>query len=102
MCECPDVGVRITITVEDGRAVDARYTQDNYDHQAGERVRNKRQWLTLNDLIDLTHADKAAKVWVLWPDGQLYPRAVDLDYDLNTADDEVGYFVHHVSTGVTY
>jgi Family of unknown function (DUF6174) len=100
MCECVDVGVRITITVEDGRAVDARYTQDSDDHKAGERVSDKRQWLTLNDLIDMTHTNEADNVRVYWPDNQLYPKAIDVDYDLNTADDEVGYFVYHVSTGV--
>jgi uncharacterized protein DUF6174 len=101
MCECVDVGVRITITVEGNRAVDARYTQDSDDHQAGERVSDRRQWLTLNDLIDLTHTNKADKVRVFWPDSQLYPKAIDVDYDLNTADDEVGYFVYYVSTAVT-
>lgn len=100
-CECLDAGARIAITVEDRKAVDARYVQNGYDHQAGQRVSEKYRWLTLDDLIDLANTEKADKVTAVWPDGQDYPRAVDLDYNVNTADDEVSYLVYRVSTGVS-
>ena len=102
LCECVDGGARIAITVEDGQPVDARYAQDGSGHQAGEQVSDKHQWLTLNDLIDLANTDKADEVRVVWREGQIYPKAIDLDYNVNSADDEVSYFVYHVSTEVTY
>ena len=76
-------------------------TQNRYDHHAGEQVSGKYRWLTLDDLIDLASSEKAEKVRVIWPDGQTYPRAVDVDYNVNTADDEVSYLIYHVSTGAT-
>jgi Family of unknown function (DUF6174) len=100
-CECLDAGARIEITVESGKPVDARYMQNGYDHHAGEQVSGRYRWLTLDDLIDLASTEKADKVRVIWPDGQDYPRAVDVDYNVNTADDEVSYLIYHVSTGAT-
>jgi hypothetical protein len=101
LCECVDGGVRIAITVEDGKPVDARYVQKGYGHQAGEQVSEKYLWITLDDVIDLANTKRADDVTVVWPDGQDYPKTIYVDYDFNVADEEVSYVVYRVSTGVT-
>jgi hypothetical protein len=101
LCECADAGVRIAITVEDGKPVDARYVQNGYGHHAGEQVSEKYQWITLDDVIDLANTKKADDVTVVWHDGQDYPKSVFVDYDFNVADEESSYVVYRVSTGVT-
>ncbi len=100
LCECVDGGVRIAITVEDGKPVDARYVQKGYGHQAGEQVSEKYLWITLDDVIDLANTKKADDVTVVWPDGQDYPKTISVDYDFNVADDELSYVVYRVSSPV--
>ena len=97
-CFCMGAGVPIKVRVEDGHVVRAVYRTGDDGRSA---VRNgadadKAFWLTINDIIDAANDTTAARVDVVWPQGQAYPTSVSVDKDEMTVDEEVGYTVSDV------
>ena len=52
--------------------------------------------LSIQDIIDLGNDQKAAKVTVDWPAGQLYPTSVYIDRNKMIADEEVTWVISDV------
>lgn len=93
-CFCGYAGVRIEVTVDDGRAVRAAYAGRGETH--GEPITAESALITLDDVIALADTQGAAKVEVEWPAGQEYPERVWVDRQLNAADEELGYRIYRV------
>jgi hypothetical protein len=95
-CFCIDRGVPVTVTVRDGKVVDAVYVHKGVGHAAGAPAARFMR-VTINDIIDAANTTHAYQVKVRWPDGQDYPTSVWVDKDANMADEEIGYSIHHVT-----
>jgi hypothetical protein len=95
-CFCIDRGVPVTVTVRDGKVVDAVYVHKGIGHAAGAPAAQFMR-VTINDIIDAANTRHAYQVKVRWPDGQDYPTSVWVDKDANMADEEIGYSIHHVT-----
>jgi major membrane immunogen (membrane-anchored lipoprotein) len=95
-CFCGDRGVPVTITVRDGKVVDAVYAHRGWGHAAGDPAG---AWMrvSINDVIDAANDQDADQVRVVWPKGLDHPTSVWVDPDANAADEEIGYSVHDVT-----
>lgn len=95
-CFCAERGVPVIVTVRDGKVTDAVYAHKGWGHAAGDPAGD---WLrvSINDVIDAANTQHASQVLVTWPQGQDYPTSVWVDPDANTADEEIGYTIHHVT-----
>lgn len=91
LCFCPQVGP-VDVTVRDGDVARA-VVADGANH--GQSVPEFLQ-LSINDVIDLANDPSAAKVDVIWPDGQDYPSVVSVDRIAQAVDDEVTYTIKDV------
>ena len=98
-CFCPDAGVPIRVTVQDGEVAEAAYAEKGAAFQKGDPA--PEYWeLTINDIIDeLNAATDAENVQVEWPDGQDYPSSVSIDQSAQIADEEIGYALSSVDVG---
>ena len=98
-CFCPDAGVPIRVTVQDGEVAEAAYAEKGAAFQEGDPA--PEYWeLTINDIIDeLNAATDAENVQVEWPDGQDYPSSVSIDQSAQIADEEIGYTLSSVDVG---
>lgn len=94
-CFCPDAGVPITVTVTDGKAVDAVLATKGSGRPAGASAP---EWarVTINDVIEAANDTKADTIEVRWPAGQDYPTSVWVDRDTNAIDEEIGYTIRDV------
>jgi hypothetical protein len=97
-CFCGDRGVPVIVTVRDGTPTDAVYAHKGRGHAAGDPAGDW-MWVTINDVIDAANTKDAYQVRVAWPKGQNYPTSVWVDRDANTADEEIGYAIRHVTPG---
>lgn len=98
-CFCPDAGVPIRVTVQDGEVSEAVYGEKGAAVEAGDAA--PEYWeLSINDIIDeLNAATDAENVQVKWPDGQDYPSSVSIDQSAQIADEEIGYTLSSVDVG---
>ncbi len=98
-CFCPDAGVPIRVTVQDGETSNAVYGQKGAAFQEGDAA--PEYWeLSINDIIEeLNAATDAEDVQVEWPDGQDYPTSVSIDQSSQIADEEIGYTISNVDVG---
>jgi len=94
-CFCPDGGVPVEITVEDGEVTSAVYGQDGRGVRKGDPAEDYRQ-ITINDVIEAANDTEAHSVDVDWPEGQDYPSSVAVDPDELTIDEEVAYTISEV------
>jgi hypothetical protein len=98
-CFCPDAGVPIRVTVQDGQVAEAVYSEKGSGHQAGDPA-PEYAGKTINAIIDeLNAATDAEDVQVEWPDGQEYPSSVSIDQSSKIADEEIGYTISSVDVG---
>ena len=95
-CFCPDAGVPITVTVIDGKVVDAVIARKGLGRPAGAPAA---EWarITINDVIESANDTDAHTIDVRWPAGQDYPTSVRVDRDANTIDEEIEYIIRDVS-----
>ena len=95
-CFCPDAGVPMRVTVEDGEVAEAVYAQGGRGFERGEAVPDHRT-RTINDIIDeVNGATDAASVQVEWPPGQEWPSEVWIDRSKRMVDEEIGYSISDV------
>ena len=103
-CFCPDAGVPVRVTVENGKVADAVYGDDS----AGGKGSGAKEgdpapdyWrLTINEIIaELNAATNAENVRVVWPEEQDYPSEVSIDQSAQIADEEIGYTISDVEVG---
>jgi hypothetical protein len=98
-CFCPDAGVPVRVTVEDGQVVEAVYDARGAGFDRGEPAPDFRS-LSINDVIDALNAATGAEtVRVDWPEGQDYPSEVSIDESSRIADEEIGYTITDVVAG---
>jgi hypothetical protein len=98
-CFCPDAGVPIRVTVEDGKAVDGVYLEDpDGPAQAGDQSA-AHTWITLNDVIAVANDTRPHSVSVQWPPGARWPDSVDVDLLAGATDDNYGYVITDVREG---
>ena len=98
-CFCPDAGVPVRVTVEDGAVVSAVYAKRTDGFDKGAAAPDYRA-LTIDDIIDeLNAATEAESVRVEWPEGQDYPSEVSIDQSSRIADEEIGYRISDVLVG---
>jgi hypothetical protein len=90
-CYCADAGVPITVTVTDGKVVDAVRATKRSGRPAPDWAR-----VTINDVIDTANDTDADTIDVRWPAGQDYPTSVWVDHDTDTIDEEIGYTIRDV------
>lgn len=95
-CYCPVTGP-VRITVEDGRATSADWVKPG-GHQ-GMEVPEHWASLTIDQVIEAANDTEAARVDVVWPDGQDWPDSVWVDHEELMADEEIGYAISHVVIG---
>jgi major membrane immunogen (membrane-anchored lipoprotein) len=95
-CFCADRGSPVTVTVRDGKVVEAVYAHRGWGHAAGDPAADW-QRLTVNDVIAAANTEHAAQVVVTWPEGQDYPASVWVDPDAGAADEEFGYSIRDVT-----
>lgn len=96
-CFCIDGGVRFEVTVVDGEVSEVTYARGGDGHVKGEHATERWLRITLDDVIALTEAKRADHVAVDWPDGQDYPDRVWVDFDVDAADEELGYVIASVT-----
>jgi hypothetical protein len=98
-CFCPDAGVPVRVTVEEGKVAEAVYAKKGAGVDRGEAAPEYRE-LTINDIIEeLNASTEAESVQVDWPDGQDYPSTVSIDQSSRIADEEIGYTISEVEVG---
>jgi len=98
-CFCPDAGVPVRVTVEDGSVTAAVYAENGPGVHRGDPA-PKHRALTIDDVIDrLNAATEAETVRVDWPEGQDYPSEVWIDESSRIADEEIGYTLTEVEVG---
>jgi Family of unknown function (DUF6174) len=93
-CFCPDAGIPVTVTVTDGKAVDAVFAKKG-SRPAGAPAPAWRR-VTINDVIDTANDPDADTIKVRWPAGQDYPTSVWVDRDTDAIDEEIGYTIRNV------
>lgn len=94
-CFCPDAGVPVRVTVEDGIVSEAVYAKSGRGFDKGDPVPESRA-RTINDIIAAANDPDAESVDVDWPEGQEYPSEVYIDESSRIADEEVGYVIADV------
>ena len=83
--------------VEGGKAVSVAWATAGEGHEVGDPVPEATYMtLSIQDIIDLGNDQKAAKVTVDWPAGQLYPTSVYIDRNKMIADEEVTWVISDV------
>ena len=100
-CFCPDAGMPIRITVEDGQVTGAVYHAEGKGvaQGSGRDVPDYRR-LTIDDIIDEANAATGAHdLQVDWPEGQDHPSRVFIDQSDRIVDEEVGYTISDVELG---
>ena len=96
-CFCANIDQKYRLTVEGGRAVSVTWATAGEGHEVGDAVPDGEYlMLSIQDIIDLGNDQKAAKVDVDWPAGQLYPTSVYIDQDKMIADEEVTWVISDV------
>jgi hypothetical protein len=98
-CFCPDAGVPMRVTVEDGKVAEAVYARKGAGADRGDTA--PEPWrLTINAIIEeLNASTEAESVRVDWPEGQDYPSSVSIDQSSRIADEEIGYTISDVEVG---
>ena len=94
-CFCPDAGVPVTITVIDGKVVDAVFAKKGSSRPPGAPA-PEWQRVTINDVIGAANDTDAYDVDVRWPADQDYPTSVWVDRKASTIDEEIGYTIRDV------
>lgn len=98
-CFCPDAGVPVRVTVQDGEVEQAVYDARSSGIDRGDPAPDFRA-LTINDVIrELNAATGAASVRVDWPEGQDHPSEISIDQSERIADEEIGYTLTDVAVG---
>jgi hypothetical protein len=98
-CFCPDAGVPMRVTVEDGEVTEAVYARGGRGFDRGDPVPDQRA-RTINDIIaELNGSVDAADVRVEWPEGQDHPDEVSIDKSKRMIDEEIGYTISDVDPG---
>ncbi len=98
-CFCPDAGVPIRITVQDGDVAEAVFATKGPGHRAGDPAPEYSE-LTIDEIIDVVNAaTEAESVQVDWPEGQDYPSEISIDQSSRIADEEIGYAISRVEVG---
>ncbi|WP_370250448.1 DUF6174 domain-containing protein [Nocardioides sp.] len=95
-CYCAD-NAPIRISVRDDEVVSAVYVGPRAREAGlrGEEAPDYRR-LTIDDVIAAANDTGAARVDVVWPQGQDHPDSVYVDQDERMADEELGYAVSDV------
>jgi hypothetical protein len=93
-CYCPLAGP-VKVTVEGGEVTSAVIAKGGNGMKKGSDAPEYLH-LSINDVIARANDTKAAKVDVVWPDGQDWPDSVFVDQIENAVDDEVTYVVRNV------
>ena len=98
-CFCPDAGVPVRVTVEEGQVTEAVYARKGAGVDRGDAAPPYRQ-LTINAIIEELNASTGAEsVRVDWPEGQDHPSSVSVDQSSRIADEEIGYTISEVEVG---
>ncbi len=96
-CFCANIDQKYRVTVEGGKAVSVAWATAGEGHEVGDPVPEATYMtLSIQDIIDLGNDQKAAKVTVDWPAGQLYPNSVYVDQNKLIADEEVTWVISDV------
>jgi len=93
-CYCPLAGP-VKVTVEDGAVTSAVIAKGGNGMKKGSDAPEYLR-LSINDVIARANDTEAAKVDVVWPDGQDWPDSVFVDQIENAVDDEVTYVIRDV------